>query len=47
MTIDLGGERKLATVEIVWEAPAEAFSIQVSKDGASWTDVFSTDARRV
>lgn len=43
LTIDLGGERKLATVEIVWEAPAEAFSIQVSKDGASWTDVFSTD----
>ena len=31
LTIDLGGARKLATVEIVWEAPAESFAIQVSK----------------
>ena len=45
ITIDLGGERKLATVEIIWEAPPESFSVQVSKDGASWTDVYSTDVR--
>jgi hypothetical protein len=43
LTIDLGGARKLSAVEIVWEAPAESFMIQVSKDGASWSTVFSTD----
>merc|ERR1719159_994281 len=41
--IDFGGERKVASVEIEWEAPAVEYSIELSKNGKDWTPVFATD----
>ena len=41
--IDFGGERKVASVEIEWEAPAVEYSIELSKSGKDWTPVFATD----
>jgi len=45
--VDFGGVRKLGSVEIAWEAPASSFAIQISKDGSSWTSVYSTDVNNL
>lgn len=41
LTVDLGGEKSVANVEIDWEYPAKAFDVQVSTDGA-WTTIYTT-----
>jgi len=45
--VDFGGVRKLGSMEIAWEYPASSFSIQISKDGSSWTSVYSTDVNNL
>jgi len=45
--VDFGGVRKLGSVEIAWESPASSFTIQISKDGSSWTSVYSTDVNNL
>lgn len=44
LAVDLGAEKKISRVRIQWEAAfAKAFSLQVSADGKTWTDVYKTD----
>ena len=44
LAVDLGAARKISRVEIQWEtAFAKSFSVQVSTDGRSWTEVYRTD----
>ena len=44
LAVDLGAMKKIGRVRIQWEAAfAKAFSLQVSADGKSWTDVYKTD----
>jgi beta-glucosidase len=41
--VDLGGSATISQVVLQWEAAyATAFQIQVSSDGAAWTNVYST-----
>lgn len=44
MTLDFGETRPLQRVEILWEFPAKSFSISLTSDGLSWTEVYSTDS---
>lgn len=45
LQIDLGGSFQLNRVRIVWEtAYARAFKVQISADGANFSDLFSTTA---
>jgi hypothetical protein len=44
IAVDLGAERKINRVELIWEAAhAASYSIQVSTDGEAWKDVYKTD----
>ncbi len=44
LAVDLGAAKKISRVQIQWEAAfAKSFSVQVSTDGKSWTDVYKTD----
>ena len=43
MTLDIGETQPLQRVEIVWEYPAKSFSLSVSSDGLSWSEVYATD----
>jgi len=42
LTIDIGEARHISTVKIAWESIAQSFSVSVSSDGSSWTEVFAT-----
>jgi len=43
LAVDLGAVRKISLVRITWEAAfSKSFSVQVSTDGQTWTEVFST-----
>jgi hypothetical protein len=43
LTVDLGAPRRIARIRIEWQAAfSKAFAVQVSLDGESWTDVYST-----
>jgi hypothetical protein len=43
LEVDLGATRKITKVVLYWErAYATAFQIQVSDNGTTWTDVYST-----
>ncbi len=43
IAIDLGEQTRISRVELVWEAAyAKAYAIQVSDDGTTWRDVFTT-----
>ena len=44
LSVDLGGAKKLQTAEIQWEFPAKSFTVSVSTDGVTWTEVFATDS---
>ena len=41
--VDFGDSRTLVSAVVEWELPAMAYSVQLSSDGASWTDAFATD----
>jgi len=42
--VDLGEIRKVSRVSITWQtAYSKAFSVQISRDGQSWADVYATD----
>lgn len=43
LTLDFGEARRLQRVEILWEFPAKSFSMSLSTDGMSWTEVYATD----
>ena len=44
LAVDLGTAHKISRVRIQWEnAFAKSFSVQVSSDGKTWTDVYRTD----
>ena len=43
MTLDIGETQPLQRVEILWEFPAKSFSLSVSSDGLSWSEVYATD----
>lgn len=43
ITVDFGDSRTLVSAVVEWELPAMAYSVQLSSDGASWTDAFATD----
>jgi hypothetical protein len=44
LAVDLGATKTISRVSIRWESAfAKSFSIQVSTDGQSWTDVYKTD----
>ena len=44
LAIDLGRDATISRVELRWEAAyAKSYSIQVSKDGKQWQDVYQTD----
>jgi endoglucanase len=43
ITIDLGSNYNISRVRLNWEAAyAKGYKIQVSKDGSTWTDAYST-----
>ncbi|HEY3002243.1 MAG TPA: discoidin domain-containing protein [Kribbellaceae bacterium] len=43
--VDLGSVQTIARVKLVWEAAyGRSYKIQLSNDGATWTDVYSTTA---
>lgn len=44
LTLDLGSEKRLADLEIDWEYPAKAFSVDVSGDGIKWKQLYGTDS---
>ena len=44
LTVDVGSQRKLASVEIAWEFPAKAFAVSISTDGVKWSEVHATDS---
>ena len=45
LAVDLGAMKKISRVCINWEtAHAKAFTIQVSPDGQTWTEVYKNDA---
>ena len=45
LRIDLGATLRLHRVRLVWErAYAKAYRIQISRDGAGWSDVYATDS---
>lgn len=45
LTVDLGRSHDLTRLVLLWEdAFASAYSVQVSDDGNSWTDLYSTSA---
>ncbi len=45
LAVDLGAMKKISRVVINWEAAfAKAFTIQVSPDGQTWTEVYKNDA---
>ena len=44
LTVDVGSQRKLASVEIAWEFPAKAFTVSISTDGVKWSEVHATDS---
>ncbi|MGI6265140.1 MAG: discoidin domain-containing protein [Acutalibacteraceae bacterium] len=44
IAIDLGESCRVSSVTLVWEAAyAEGYKLQVSSDGAQWTDAYETD----
>ena len=44
ITVDLDEIRQISRVELTWEnAYARAYSVEVSRDGTKWTEVFKTD----
>jgi len=44
LKVDLGQVRRINRVSITWQtAYSKAFSVQVSRDGDSWADVYATD----
>lgn len=45
LCIDLGKVTKISRVELEWEAAfGKSYAIQVSRDGQTWSDVYTTDA---
>jgi chitosanase len=43
LRVDLGGDRTVHRVRLMWEkAYAASYRVQVSRDGAAWTDVYAT-----
>jgi len=44
VTVDLGHQRKLSSVDLQWEFPAKSFAISVSTDGVKWSEVYATDS---
>jgi hypothetical protein len=44
LAVDLGEPAQIARVELLWEAAyAKRYAIQVSLDGQSWKDLYTTD----
>ncbi len=44
IAVDLGKPQKISRVELTWQgAYGKGYTIQISKDGKAWTDVFTTD----
>jgi hypothetical protein len=43
IAVDLGQPEKVCRVDLIWEAHALQYSIQVSLDGRQWKDVFTTE----
>ena len=44
VTVDLGGQKKLRSADILWEFPAKSFALSVTTDGVKWSEVFATDS---
>ena len=44
LSVDLGEVRKISRVFITWQtAYSKAYSVQISRDGQNWADVYATD----
>lgn len=47
IALDLGAPKSMSRVELIWEAAyGKAYAIQVSTDGQTWKDVYSTKSSR-
>jgi len=44
ITLDLGGQHKLQTLDIDWEFPPKSFAVGLSVDGVKWTEAFATNS---
>ena len=44
IAVDLEHPEKVCRVDLIWEAHARQYSIQVSPDGRQWREVFATEA---
>jgi hypothetical protein len=44
ITVDLERPERVCRVDLIWEAPARQYAIQVSLDGRQWKAVFATEA---
>ncbi|WP_296228632.1 discoidin domain-containing protein [Ralstonia sp. UBA689] len=42
LMVDLGTTRTINGIDLYWDAGAKVYSIQTSKDGVNWTNIYST-----